>query len=121
MHYINHNLRFYREQNRLNQDEVAKLLNTTLGRIKMYEQGKATPLVEMIVKIADMMQVSLDTLIRVKLTEKNYSGRRWIQAPDTALRVAELEKRVSVLEQNTVTKIVTKTTNKGVKKVKTKK
>lgn len=113
MHYINHNLRFYRLRNRFTQPEIAAKLKATVGRIKMYEQDHATPQMDMVIKIADMMQVSLDTLIRVKLSEKNYLQKKGEQAP-------ELHHRVEALEF-AVNKIVNKIPKKGQKIVTTKK
>jgi transcriptional regulator with XRE-family HTH domain len=91
MHYVNHNLKFYREYNRYSQQEIANKLKTTLGRIKMYDRNGATPQIEMLIKIADMMQISLDTLIRTKLSEKNYLVKKGEMAPDLACRLEAVE------------------------------
>ena len=95
MHYVNHNLRFYRLHNRFTQQEIADELETTLGRIKMYEQGHATPPIDMLIKISNMLHVSLDTLIKVKLSAKNYLNLKGQTAPDLNLRLETLEQIVN--------------------------
>lgn len=72
MHQINHNLKWYREYKRLTQQELADMLKTTLGRIKTYETDKATPPVEMLIAIAEIMNVTLDALVHVELDEMKY-------------------------------------------------
>lgn len=95
MHYINHNLKFYRLSNRFRQTEIADKLKVTVGMVKTYENGSATPPVDVLIKIADMMQVSIDTLIKVKLTSKNYLNLKGESAPDLLYRVEMLEKIVN--------------------------
>lgn len=89
MHYINHNLKFFREYKRYTQGDIAANIGATVGMIKTYENGKAVPQVEALIKIADMMNVSIDTLIRVKLTQKNYGKQE--------ARIDDLERKVNLL------------------------
>lgn len=89
MHYVNHNIKFWRQYKRYTQGDIADMVDATLGMIKSYETGTAVPQVETLIKIADMMNISLDTLIRVKLTEKNYGKQE--------VRINELEKKVNLL------------------------
>lgn len=72
MNNISHNVKFYRQHFALTQQEIADKLKTTIGRVKTYESGVAAPQIEMLVSIAQMMNVSIDTLVQVKLTDKNY-------------------------------------------------
>lgn len=89
MHYVNHNIKFFREYKRYTQADIADMIGATLGMIKSYETGKAVPQVETLIKIADMMNISIDTLIRVKLTETNYGKEE--------VRIEELERKVNLL------------------------
>lgn len=72
MHHINQNIKWYRDYKRLTQQELAESLQTTLGRVKTYESGKATPPVEMLIAIASMMNVTLDALVNISLDDMNY-------------------------------------------------
>ena len=109
MHYINHNLRFFRLRNRYTQEELAAKLKTTLGRIKTYETGAATPQIEMIVAIADLMGISLDTLVKVKLDENNYQKEGKHLTVKGSETPTSLQERVSALEA--ITKAITKQMN----------
>lgn len=89
-HYINHNIKFWRQYKRYTQTDVADILLTTVGRIKQYEKITYPP-AEMIIKIADMMNISLDTLFKTKLTQANYGKEE--------SRIEALEKRLKRLEK----------------------
>ncbi len=88
-HHINHNIKFWIAYKRYTYQDVADMLDTTLGRIKTYVGGVAVPPAEMLMKIADMMNVSLDTLFRTKLTAKNYGKEE--------TRIVEIEKKLNHL------------------------
>lgn len=104
MHYISHNLKYYRVSNRFRQQEIADKIKVSLGMVKTYELGIAVPPIETLIKIADMMQITIDTLVKVQLTSKNYLQIKGQSAPDLLHRVEALEK------------IVNKTVNKISKK-----
>lgn len=95
MHYIHHNLRFYRLHNRFLQHEIADKLKVTLGMIKTYETGIAVPPIEILIKIADMMHITLDTLVKVKLNSKNFLEVKDQSAPGLLERIEALEKTVN--------------------------
>lgn len=50
----------------MSQLQLAKKLNIGPSAIGMYEQGRRTPDIEMLIKIADLFEVSLDYLITGK-------------------------------------------------------
>jgi len=90
MNHIAHNLKFYRLYNRLLQKEVAENLKVTVGMVKSYEAGTVPP-IETLIKISDMMQISLDTLVKVKLNKNNYLKVKGQSDPDLLSRVEALE------------------------------
>lgn len=51
-----------REEKKLTQKEIAKILNIKQQTYNNYETGKRTPDIEMLIKIADYYKVSLDYL-----------------------------------------------------------
>ncbi len=57
------NLRTLRENANLTQRDFAKILDISKTTLCYYEQGKISPSVEMLVKIADYFDVSIDYLI----------------------------------------------------------
>lgn len=76
MHHINHNIKWFREHKRITQQELADQLDTTLGRIKTYELGTATPPLELMLTISDMMDITLDSLVRVQMDEMIYRAAK---------------------------------------------
>jgi transcriptional regulator with XRE-family HTH domain len=100
MQFIGQNVKWYREHKRLTQQEVADTLNTTLGRVKTYESGAAIPPVEILINIATWIDVSIDALIKVKLSEKNYLKLKKETEKENSLfsKLKALEQRVCDLE-----------------------
>lgn len=72
MHQISQNITWYRRHKRYSQQELADVLDTTLGRVKTYEGGKATPPIEMLLKLSDLMDLSIDAIVKVKLDASIY-------------------------------------------------
>ncbi|MEJ7610628.1 MAG: helix-turn-helix transcriptional regulator [Ferruginibacter sp.] len=76
MQYISHNIKWFRDHRRLTQQELADLLETTLGRVKSYEGGIADPPVNMLLNLAEVMNISIDALVKVQIDDSKYSGLR---------------------------------------------
>ena len=57
------NLKDIREEKNLQQKEIAKRLNRTPACISSWETGKTEPSIEDLVKLADLLDVSLDYLL----------------------------------------------------------
>lgn len=57
------NLKYYRKLNNMKQDELAKKLNTSRQAISLYEKGKRACSLEMVLKIADLFEISTDDLL----------------------------------------------------------
>lgn len=56
------NLKRYRELTMHTQKEMAELLNMTPNAYQMYEYGKREPRLNVLIQIADILNVSLDEL-----------------------------------------------------------
>lgn len=52
-----------REDRDISRKELAAYLNISLSTLGMYEQGRREPNIEMLIKIADFFNVSLDFLV----------------------------------------------------------
>ena len=77
-------LRDLREQNNLQQKELAKELNVLEATVSMWETGKRIPYSEMLVKIAKFFNVSVDYLLGFDVSDKSTS--------DDLLKKEELKK-----------------------------
>lgn len=62
------NLLHLRKQDGLTQENVASLVGVKRGSIGAYEEGRATPNYETLIKIAEVFDVSIDTLLAEDLT-----------------------------------------------------
>lgn len=60
---IAENIKFYRLQLGLTQEKLANLLNGKKSLISNYENGHSTPDIYILVKLADIFQVTLDELV----------------------------------------------------------
>lgn len=56
-------LQALREDSDLKQEELSKLLHITRGALANYECGTRTPSIDLLIKIADYFNVSLDYLL----------------------------------------------------------
>lgn len=57
------NLESLRKGNKMSQEKLGKSLGLTQQMISSYEKGQSSPNVEVLCKIADLFQVSLDYLV----------------------------------------------------------
>jgi transcriptional regulator with XRE-family HTH domain len=71
---INKNIRFLREKAHWTQKELAAKLSINVPAVGAYEEFRATPPIPVIVKMADLFKVDLDSLLRKDLvTSKSAS------------------------------------------------
>lgn len=63
---ISENIRFYRKSLGLTQEQLANLLNSKKSLISNYENNHSTPDIYILVKLADIFQISLDELVGLK-------------------------------------------------------
>ena len=60
---LNERIKLLRKEKNWSQDELAKLIQTDARQISRYENGKITPSVEVLVKLAEVFDVSIDYLL----------------------------------------------------------
>ena len=60
---IAENIKFYRLHLGLTQEKLANLLNGKKSLISNYENGHSTPDIYVLIKLADIFQISLDELV----------------------------------------------------------
>ncbi len=68
--YFAKNLRFLRRKAELSQSEVGDKLATDYNTISRYENGKSTPKLEALTKLAQLFQVSIEALRDEDLTRQ---------------------------------------------------
>lgn len=59
---LQNELKRYREKNNYSQKEIAKKINITQSAYSNYEKGKRLPNIEILIKLANIYDISLDIL-----------------------------------------------------------
>ena len=57
------NIREFRKQRNLTQEQLAEALGITVGAVYKWESGRSTPEVSLLIELADMFEVSVDALL----------------------------------------------------------
>lgn len=65
--YLAQNLKYLREQNGMNQNEMADVLGLSRATVGNWETGERKPDIEMIIRLAEHFGVSLDDLVLKEL------------------------------------------------------
>ena len=68
---IAENIRFYRKQAGLTQEQLANYLHGKKSLVSNYENGYSTPDIYTLCKLAHKFDVSLDELVEYTLTDNN--------------------------------------------------
>jgi len=99
--YINKNLKYLRNMKRVTQDQVAEVFGKQKAAISAYEKGKNIPPVDVLIKLAQFFEVSLDDFV-FRDIEKEGTSMAPVKpsSEDEALTalLARMEKRVAMLE-----------------------
>ena len=61
-----------RKRKGITQKELAEKLNLATGTVQQYELGKRRPFIDVLTKIADILEVSVDSLLSVPEPEDEY-------------------------------------------------
>ena len=93
------NLKYYREQLHMTQDQLAKALDIPRGTLANYEAGRTEPSFEMAIRIAKELDIDLLMLT----SEPSYGKQRRVTVTDEEYSMIRLYRGV---ENNTVRKIV---------------
>ena len=70
---FSHNLKQLRIQNNMTQEELGKLLNKDYSTIGKWENGTRSPIMEDVIKISQIFNISLEKLIGDKFIYNNLS------------------------------------------------
>lgn len=69
---IGHIIAQQREQKGINQKELASILNVSSGAVGLWETNKRCPSLEILVKMADYFNISMDVFFVLDRKNKNY-------------------------------------------------
>jgi len=70
MIYLKENMRYLRKQKKMTQGDLADKLDIKRSLIGSYEEGRGVPKLSVIKQMADLLEVSLDTLLAVDLSSE---------------------------------------------------
>lgn len=102
--HIGQNIKFLRKKQGLNQTQLGEALGITKGAVSGYENGSSIPGVETLIKIAQLLEISVDDLIFRNIEKQGTSGDPAPKGDEledqTLIRLNELlETRVRELER----------------------
>lgn len=66
--YLSTNIKFLRKRRRLTQNDLAEALNINRSSINNYENGTTIPPVSTLIDLSDLFHLSVDTLLRINLS-----------------------------------------------------
>lgn len=72
---IAENIRSFRKEHSLTQEELAEALGVTVGAVYKWEAGLSTPEIRLIMELADLFEISVDVLLGYEQQEGNVEKR----------------------------------------------
>lgn len=69
--YFSSNLKWFRENEKLTQQQLADKLNLKRAAIGAYEEGRANPRMESLIIMADYFGIKIDELVRIPNAKKS--------------------------------------------------
>lgn len=73
--YVSENISYLCKESKLSQDDFGQLFEVGKGLISNYIKKRAFPKIETLIKICDHYNITLDSLVRENLLEKNLIGK----------------------------------------------
>lgn len=68
------NIRAFRKERRLTQEQVAEALGVTVGSVYKWESGQSIPELNMLVEIADFFDTSMDALLGYRMKDNSVTA-----------------------------------------------
>ena len=69
MYYVSQNIRYLRVKRDLSQNQLAIHLRLTRNQINSYENGNSQPSIEILQRIAEFFEISMDTMVKVAINK----------------------------------------------------
>ena len=71
---LSENIKRYRKQNRLTQEQLAEVMGVSTGAVHKWEAAMSVPEVDMILKLADFFDISVDVLVGYKVRDNTFNS-----------------------------------------------
>lgn len=102
---IAENIKLLRKQHLFTQEQLAEALGVTVGAVYKWESGQSVPEVKLIMEIADLFEISVDTLLGYDRQNKNIENRierikQYVLEKDFEEAVLEAEKTLKKYPNN---------------------
>src|SRR5580704_13069330 len=92
---INENIRFLRKQHGWTQDQFAQRLNVKRSLVGAYEEGRAEPRLELIQKMAELFQTTVDQLIGNDITQPK-TDEKFIRGKEVRIITVDSHKKDNI-------------------------
>lgn len=73
---IGENIRFYRQQHDLSQEELAEKMDTSRQTISSWENGKTYPNIQSLISLSNIFNTSVEDLIKEEIEDMKQSVER---------------------------------------------
>ena len=102
---IAENIKMLRKQHSFTQEQLAEALGVTVGAVYKWESGQSLPEVKLIMELADLFEISVDTLLGYDRQSENIENRierikRFLLEKDFVEAVLEAEKTLKKYPNN---------------------
>lgn len=91
---IGKSIKTYRERNKLSQAELAKRIGVSQRNVSYYEKGEHIPPADMLKKLANIFNVSVDELLGIEKPESSDSNS--VYCPEISNRIKKLSRKKDI-------------------------
>ena len=71
---LSENIKKYRKQNHLTQEQLAEVMGVSTGAVHKWEAAMSVPELDMILKLADFFEISVDVLVGYKVKDNTLNS-----------------------------------------------
>lgn len=98
-------IKYFRKEKNLTQNDLAKIMNTTRTTISSWETGASTPDIYTLIKLAEVLNITLITLIGENETDKYFAeirdyNRKKLDERFGENRISLLHHKLDLLTEN---------------------
>lgn len=102
---IAENIRLFRKQHSFTQEQLAEALGVTAGAVHKWEAGQSVPEVKLLMELADLVEISVDTLLGYDRQSENIENRierikQYVLEKDLEEAIVEVEKALKKYPNN---------------------